>query len=110
MQREHPNIHPFRLWPKFLASIKNDAEMYDAAIQMIERPQPPKLSPGKERVFHEKLTAAAMRDGIIAKEAEVRRLLGSDQTAQAARLRAEVLMDMRRLAGRITQELAAVSS
>ena len=43
--------------------------------------------------------------GIMVKEREVRRLLGADKTAKASALRNEIMMEMRGLAGRITQEL-----
>jgi len=46
----------------------------------------------------------------MAKEAEVRRLLNSDKTAKAAELRNQILVDMRRLVGKINVELSAFSS
>jgi hypothetical protein len=110
IQRDNPHIHPSRLWPKFLAKIGGDTEIYDAAIQTMERPQSPKLSPRRERAFRERLLAAAEKANIPAKERRVRELITADKFRQAAELRNQVLMDMRRLAGRITQELAAVSS
>jgi hypothetical protein len=110
LQRQNPHIPPHALWPRFLAAIKDDPEMYEAALQKIERPQPPKPSPGKDRAFRERLLAAADKAGIMVKEREVRRLLSADKTAKASALRNETMAEMRRLAGRITQELSAVSS
>jgi hypothetical protein len=109
-QDRNRNQPPHKLWPKFLATIRNDPEVYEAAIQNIERPIAPKLSPAKERVFCARLEAAAAQFGIPAKERRVRELISADKFRQAAELRNQVLMDMRRLVGRITQELAAVSS
>jgi len=46
----------------------------------------------------------------MAKEAEVRRLLNADKTAQASALRNEILVGVRRLVGKINVELSAFSS
>ena len=73
-------------------------------------PEAPRPNPRKDRAFHERLMAAAEKAGIIAKEAEVRRLLGADKTAKASSLRNEILVDMRRLVGKINVELSAFSS
>jgi hypothetical protein len=84
--------------------------MYEAALQEIERPRPPNPSPGKDRAFHERLLVAAEKAGIMVKEREVRRLLCADKTAKPSALRNEVMIEMRRLAGRISQDLSCVSS
>jgi hypothetical protein len=73
-------------------------------------PEAPKWTPGKDRAFHEKLSAAAEKAGLMAKEREVRRLLGADKTAKASALRNEIMTEMRRLVGQISQELCCVSS
>ena len=86
------------------------AKIWPLAGEYMKPPEAPRPNPRKDRAFHERLMAAAEKAGIMAKEAEMRRLLNADKTAKASALRNEILVGVRRLVGRINVELSAFSS
>ena len=109
--RQNPQQPPHKLWPAFLAQLREASPgVYDAAVQYMKPPEAPRANPVKDRAFRERVEAAAEKAGIMAKEAEVRRLLNADKTAQASALRNEILVGVRRLVGKINVELSAFSS
>jgi hypothetical protein len=84
-------------------------ELYPIALQEFQAP-PTKARPKRDRAFRSLLEQRAEEAGILAKEQEVRRLLNEDKTGSAARLRAELIAEMRRLAGALAHELGMASS
>jgi hypothetical protein len=84
-------------------------ELYQIALREFQAPQA-KPNPKRDRAFREILEHRAERGGIFAKEARVRQLLNDDKTSAASALRAEVMNDMRRLAGVLSHELSLASS
>jgi hypothetical protein len=96
MQRANPDVEPHKLWPKFLASIKHDAKVHEAAISMIIPPERPRIDPRQAEQYRNKLIAWASKHGVFELENRARAALQSDKLEEASRLRNEALEIMRK--------------
>jgi hypothetical protein len=108
LQQQHPQRPKHRLWPLFLDSIRDDGPVYQAALDHMNPPQPPK--PKEQRGFHEALSAWAEKHGVLAIERKVREAVLAGHYGSAAKLRHEALALMRQGSAQVVRTLAMGSS
>jgi hypothetical protein len=108
IQRQHAPRPAHKLWGLFLDSIRDDPEVYEAAMANMDFPRPPR--PKEQRGFQDALTEWARRHGVFELEAKMRTALHAGRTAEASRMRADAMDLMRKGAAQVSRMLAGCSS